>query len=157
VVIGIIQKLLVRLRISNLRQSPKGNGPYYLFLRPSTLDGQPTLIHWNFDFAKYWSQDPSGQSIISPEEQKILGLPEIILEERTWFNSWSEEAYDYIRKYQEIKGFNPNTTDFARSMGVPILEVVTDEDRFEVVDVSKPSATEQSSVSRPNGSADDGE
>jgi hypothetical protein len=106
---------------------------------------------------KYWSQDPSGQSIISPEEQKILGLPEITLEEKMKLNSWPEEAYDYIRQYQEIKGFNPDTTDFARSMGLPILEVVTDEGRFEVVDASKPSTTEQSFVSRPNSCKDDSE
>lgn len=86
----------------------------------------------------------------------MLGLPEITLEERMWFRSWSEEAYDYVRKYQELKGFDPDTTDFARSMEAPILELVTDEDRFEVVNVSK-SPPEQSSASGTDSSKEDSE
>jgi hypothetical protein len=150
VVIGVFHEGDVILYISCLHQSPKGNGPYYVFLRPSIPDGQPNLFPWNFDFTVYWSQDPSGQSIIFLEEQKILGLPEITLDLQVESGSWFEEAYDCIRKYQEIKGFNPNTADFARSMGLPILEVVTDENQFEFVDASKPSTTKQSSVSRPD-------
>ncbi|KAF9260915.1 hypothetical protein L218DRAFT_842153, partial [Marasmius fiardii PR-910] len=72
----------------------------------------------------YWSRDSSGQSVISLEEQKEMGLPGITVDEELTFQHWSEEAYDCLRKYQELRGFDPSTTDFARSLGLPILDVI---------------------------------
>ncbi|KAK1219191.1 hypothetical protein PQX77_018101 [Marasmius sp. AFHP31] len=44
---------------------------------------------------------------------------------------WKAEIYDLVRQWQVAKGFDPTTTDFARSMGHPIVEILPqDDDRF---------------------------
>ncbi|KAF9250312.1 hypothetical protein L218DRAFT_1010644 [Marasmius fiardii PR-910] len=49
-------------------------------------------------------------------------------------NTWWLENYDFMRDLQEAKGFDPTTTEFACSIGIPILEIVYPENnRFEVV------------------------
>ncbi|KAF9260924.1 hypothetical protein L218DRAFT_841226, partial [Marasmius fiardii PR-910] len=106
---------------------PEEDGPYYLFLRRPIL----ARIGWvltsvTCNFLACWSRDPSGQSVFSLEEEEMIGLPEISLEgkgDHVQFSTWSKEVYDFIKKYQELKGFDPSTSQFARSLGLPILEI----------------------------------
>ncbi|EEB96084.1 hypothetical protein MPER_04841 [Moniliophthora perniciosa FA553] len=36
-----------------------------------------------------------------------------------------------MERFQRYKGFDPNTTDYARSLGYPLIQVVGDENRFQ--------------------------
>ncbi|KAL0565576.1 hypothetical protein V5O48_016447 [Marasmius crinis-equi] len=54
--------------------------------------------------------------------------------------SWSNDVYRRIHQYQVARGFDPNTIDFARSIGTDGLiykPIQNDSDRFEEFDVMK--------------------
>ncbi|KAJ8080092.1 hypothetical protein PM082_016920 [Marasmius tenuissimus] len=110
--------------------------PYYLFVFPDgiSLDivfgelAPPESLY-------YWSVDPDGSSRMSEAQCMALGLP-CFCRTRVrpvchgW--QWKVEIYDLVRRWQEAKGFDPTTTDFARSMGYPIVEMLAqDGHRFE--------------------------
>ncbi|KAK1226435.1 hypothetical protein PQX77_010598 [Marasmius sp. AFHP31] len=74
------------------------------------------------DSLYYWSFREDGHSPLTPEVSLSLGLPVL---ERKWFagatdrglhmlRSWPSDAYNVIRRYQILRGFNPATPDFAR-------------------------------------------
>ncbi|KAL0563560.1 hypothetical protein V5O48_018506, partial [Marasmius crinis-equi] len=68
-----------------------------------------------------------------------LGLPlalKIKVSQRAC--SWSNDVYRKIYQYQVARGFDPSTTDFARSIGYddPVYKPIQiDSDRFEEVDM----------------------
>jgi len=71
---------------------------------------------------------------MSKGTQRSLGLPSFTTRlaiGRVW---WSQAAYSAIHQLHVFKGFDPTTTDFARSLGFPILNVVGDEARFEEIE-----------------------
>ncbi|KAF9260923.1 hypothetical protein L218DRAFT_1002240 [Marasmius fiardii PR-910] len=133
---GITPRIDFFPEFQHKKHIPSDSRPYTIFLRPSMSDGQPISSSWIFNSKPYcqWSQDPTGKSIIPPAEQKALGLPYVAVWELHACCIWSEEAYDCIRKYQELNGFDPSTTDFARSLGLPILEVITHVDEVDPMD-----------------------
>ncbi|KAK1219299.1 hypothetical protein PQX77_017988 [Marasmius sp. AFHP31] len=103
--------------------------PIYLFVRPLPFDlhrGDTSSVH-------FWSFDEDGQSPLSHNLCLDFGLP-------TTFDtyqvsesySWSNDAYDSLRQYQLLRGFDPSTTDFARSLGYDknIYQTLSDSDRF---------------------------
>ncbi|KAF9255287.1 hypothetical protein L218DRAFT_1008747 [Marasmius fiardii PR-910] len=110
--------------------------PCYLFVRPFLrfADGFPDMSCWNSGTdLYYWSTDPNGHSAMTDEERVALGLPRYVPKVETYMRTWSLKDYDFIRELQGAKGFDPTTTDFARSLGYPILEILRKESRFEVV------------------------
>ncbi|KAL0571206.1 hypothetical protein V5O48_010756 [Marasmius crinis-equi] len=111
--------------------------PYYLFiLPPSPLSSAPDLESWRRERTLYyWSLDPDGASVMSEEQRISLGLPSYTIKFQSTDLYWPAEVYDFMRLWQEAKGFDPTTTDFARSLGHSILEVLPQQgdDRFETV------------------------
>ncbi|KAF9257154.1 hypothetical protein L218DRAFT_134024 [Marasmius fiardii PR-910] len=113
--------------------------PCYLFLfpPPQIHDGSPDVDAWTSGRnLYYYSFDPDGQSALSDSQRVSLGLPSFITDAVQSASGWSSDVYELIRAWQEVKGFNPNTTDFARSLGLPIMEVMSlneDWERFEVL------------------------
>ncbi|KAF9255288.1 hypothetical protein L218DRAFT_1008748 [Marasmius fiardii PR-910] len=109
--------------------------PVYLFVRPclQLSDGFPDLVSWSSSTdLYYWSADRDGLSKMTEEELVRLDLPCYAPKVTTYLQHWLLEDYDFMRDFQEAKGFDPTTTDFARSIGVSILEVVvTEKERFE--------------------------
>ncbi|KAL0564178.1 hypothetical protein V5O48_017875, partial [Marasmius crinis-equi] len=88
----------------------------------------------------YWSLDPDGQIPLSPDTCHRFGLPTELKLSVTWrIHSWSSEVYRLMYKYQIARGFDPSTTDFARSLGRLIFRPANDSDRFEQVGVGKSS------------------
>ncbi|KAG7087973.1 hypothetical protein E1B28_012013 [Marasmius oreades] len=99
----------------------------YLFVLPppQAVDNSPDVITWiSGKDLYYWSSDPDGQTIM-PESQRVrLGLPSFVPRAQGVYHAWGTDTYDLIRAWQEAKGFDPSTTDFARSLGHPIMEPV---------------------------------
>ncbi|KAF9259156.1 hypothetical protein L218DRAFT_990162 [Marasmius fiardii PR-910] len=80
----------------------------------------------------FWSHDPTGQNPLSWSMCKYLGLPfklslQVIYKQYTW----PTEVYKILHDYQIARGFDPRTTDFARSMGYQPWEVEPLETRFQ--------------------------
>ncbi|KAG7085927.1 hypothetical protein E1B28_003458 [Marasmius oreades] len=72
----------------------------------------------------YLFPDPDGQSVI-PESRRIsLGLPSFGPWVSPVYYIWNTETYDVIRAWQEARGFDPLTTEFARSLGYPIMDPI---------------------------------
>ncbi|KAL0571203.1 hypothetical protein V5O48_008453 [Marasmius crinis-equi] len=120
----------------NDRASSLGQPCYLFVLPPPQLpDATPDLYNWYQQENVYcWSFDPDGNSILSPEQSRALGLPSFTRDVLFPSACWKPEVYDLIRLWQKAKGFDPTTTDFARSMGYPILEVnAPDTSRFKDV------------------------
>ncbi|KAF9254367.1 hypothetical protein L218DRAFT_1009792 [Marasmius fiardii PR-910] len=67
---------------------------------------------------------------MTEEEFAVRGLPRFIPELTVAASAWWQDDYEFVRELQEAKGFDPDTTDFAHAMGVPLLEIVS-EDCFE--------------------------
>ncbi|KAJ8080132.1 hypothetical protein PM082_016960 [Marasmius tenuissimus] len=110
--------------------------PIYLFVLPPPR--QPVHVaFWSQASTEslcYWSVDPDGNRKLSEAQRMALGLPCFQRSQLLPWNSgrWEIEVYDVMRRWQEAKGFDPTTTDFAQSMGHPILEIIPqDEARFE--------------------------
>ncbi|KAK1227724.1 hypothetical protein PQX77_009275 [Marasmius sp. AFHP31] len=110
--------------------------PYYLFILPPPQlpDTTPDVVSWMQAPAEslyYWSVDPDGNSRMPEAHRMELDLPCF----RNCVDpphSWKAEIYDLVRQWQEAKGFDPTTTDFARSLGYPIVEILPqDNDRFD--------------------------
>ncbi|KAF9255434.1 hypothetical protein L218DRAFT_817459, partial [Marasmius fiardii PR-910] len=92
---------------------------------PQRCDGYPNITTWmRGENLYYWSSDPAGGSIM-PESQRLhLGLPSLAPSFLGFdLRSWSIDIYDTIWTWQEMKGFDPTTTEFARSLGFPVMEL----------------------------------
>ncbi|KAL0568914.1 hypothetical protein V5O48_013056 [Marasmius crinis-equi] len=105
----------------------------YLFVAPPSqlpnLNPDSSLRDGN---SYYWSVDPNGKSSLSEEERVSFGLPHFTHGSYSYYSSYPVEVYDFIQRWQEAKGFDPKTTEFARSLGYPILEILSwDEEHFE--------------------------
>ncbi|KAK1215932.1 hypothetical protein PQX77_021444 [Marasmius sp. AFHP31] len=112
----------------------------YLFVLPPPQlpDTSPDLAAWRrapVESLYYWSLDPTGDSRMPKVQRTALGLPSFhqsIEPLCPLGHHWKAEIYDLARQWQEAQGFDPTTTDFARSIGEPILEILPqDENRFE--------------------------
>ncbi|KAI3613054.1 hypothetical protein WG66_001556 [Moniliophthora roreri] len=105
----------------------------FLFVRPvPRLSDDETMWRSWAESAKYfWSFDPFGQKEMSESTRVSLGLPSFETQIEVQFTSWDCCAYKLMERLQIFKDFDPVTTDYARSLGYPILEAVGDDDRFQ--------------------------
>ncbi|KAG7087994.1 hypothetical protein E1B28_012033 [Marasmius oreades] len=89
----------------------------YLFLHPPPhfLDGSPDIHAWRSrkDFY-YYSQDPDGKSVMAEYQLLSFRIPSIVPSVLVSTHSWDADVYDLISVWQERKGSDPTTTDFAR-------------------------------------------
>ncbi|KAJ7723923.1 hypothetical protein B0H16DRAFT_331112 [Mycena metata] len=107
------------LSFSNMADvSPKDG---YLFLCPlSHLRSHDSTHFRNTDFAAYWSLDPSGVERLSHWMATMLGFPSLSFKMKIWSRSWNDSVYTALRQFHSGKGFDPETQDVARHMGVPL-------------------------------------
>ncbi|KAI3621210.1 hypothetical protein WG66_014494 [Moniliophthora roreri] len=125
-----------RLNLSTYRKRNVGiasnESDPYLFVRPipRPSDDETTWRSWT-ESTYFWSLDPSGEEEMLESTRVSLGLPSFRPEINLWYKHWNFETYKVIEKYQRFKGFDPKTTDYARSLGYPLIQVVRDEDRFQ--------------------------
>ncbi|KAG7090100.1 hypothetical protein E1B28_011714 [Marasmius oreades] len=113
--------------------------PIYLILRPSS------------NAVYHWSLDPTGQTPLSPDMCKYLGLPfKLFLEVAPCQESWPTKIYKAVRDYQIVRGFDPASTDFAQSLGYSVYDVVPAENCFqEIVEEQQEIPSESEDVSLP--------
>ncbi|KAI3611659.1 hypothetical protein WG66_007776 [Moniliophthora roreri] len=111
--------------------------PVYLFVHPppTTLS---ELVSWLKRPRYFWSFDKTGQSRLSEEECEWWGLPVLVLSTRhpirVELYSWPTHIYTALQDWQKARGFDPTTSDWARSRGYLELEIVGTEDRFVLVE-----------------------
>ncbi|KAG7090138.1 hypothetical protein E1B28_011746 [Marasmius oreades] len=82
----------------------------------------------------HWSLDPIGQTPLSQDTCKYLGLPfKLSLKVTASQICWPTKIYKAIHDYQIMRGFDPKTTDFVQSFNFPIFDIVPTENRFQEI------------------------
>ncbi|KAL0058753.1 hypothetical protein AAF712_014561 [Marasmius tenuissimus] len=102
--------------------------PCYLFVPPPPQlpNSAPDIEAWlRGENLYYYSFDPEGGSAITEEERTSLGLPSFSSEARVNYAYWDTDVYNFMEQWQEAKGFDYTTTDYAESLGIPVLEVIS--------------------------------
>ncbi|KAF7364409.1 hypothetical protein MSAN_01101700 [Mycena sanguinolenta] len=95
----------------------------YLFIRsPKDFEISLTSFRWP-DCPAYWSLDPSGHNPLTPEKASSLGFPSITLTTKVHVLFWDETAYAGLGKFDECRGFDPESQDLAKELGYPLIEV----------------------------------
>ncbi|KAF7374303.1 hypothetical protein MSAN_00313500 [Mycena sanguinolenta] len=101
------------------RKPPDG----YLFVcSPKDFETGPMSYRWPHRPA-YWSLDSSGDNPLSHEDASSLGFPSIRLLTHVDVLSWDETVYVGLHKFDECKGFNPESQDVAKELGYPLYEI----------------------------------
>ncbi|ESK87962.1 hypothetical protein Moror_10876 [Moniliophthora roreri MCA 2997] len=80
------------------------------------------LVSWMNGHFYFWSFDKTGQSQMSEEECISVRL-----------RLWPAHIYPALRDWQKARGFDPTTSDWARYMGSPEFEILSDLGRFKEV------------------------
>ncbi|KAK1223135.1 hypothetical protein PQX77_013989 [Marasmius sp. AFHP31] len=109
--------------------------PCYLFVPqpPKLPNGAPDIETWlRGENLYYYSYDPEGGSAITEQECTALGLPSYTSQVQVEYAHWEADAYDFMEQWQEAKGFDYSTPDYAKSLGFTIFEgIPQDELRFD--------------------------
>ncbi|KAK1234776.1 hypothetical protein PQX77_002015 [Marasmius sp. AFHP31] len=123
--------------LSDSEACRRSQQPIYLFVRPPPFDldnGDTSSIH-------FWSFDEDGHSPLPCNLCQDFGLPTTFtIYQVSESFSWPNNAYDSLRQYQLLRGFDPSTADFARSLGFDknIFQPLSDSDRFAQVNQELP-------------------
>ncbi|KAI3616933.1 hypothetical protein WG66_004164 [Moniliophthora roreri] len=112
----------------------------YLFLHPLPMS-VTEFVWWMDGHFYFWSFDKTGQSRMSREECERWGLPVLTVSalfevkkcNLLELHSWSTHIYTTLRDWQKARGFDPTTSDWARDMGLPEVEILSDLGRFKEV------------------------
>ncbi|KAJ7679557.1 hypothetical protein DFH06DRAFT_1316461 [Mycena polygramma] len=130
--------------------------PGYLFLCPpkdfESGDGQYRRARYG---DAYWSLDESGIERLSLKEAQDLGFPYVTVCTYIGCSSWDERVYDGLRQVHLAKGFDPESQEVARHLGMPLYQVADGIETCEVIgtDVENPveSTEEDTSLTENSG------
>ncbi|KAK1221652.1 hypothetical protein PQX77_015535 [Marasmius sp. AFHP31] len=119
--------------------------PIYLFICPPPPDffiGETSRLH-------FWSFHEHGQHRLSPESCLDFGLPIEFELQNPSLQSWKNKPYKLIHQYQQLRGFDPTTTDFAQHLGYDayIFQPIHHSDRFMEVDQEDSDSLDESVTS----------
>ncbi|KAJ7902920.1 hypothetical protein B0H13DRAFT_2026042 [Mycena leptocephala] len=111
--------LVVRITITlMLEGNITGLLPGFLFLYcPSPRHSTPAKSQDSSSIA-YWSLDRTGRWRLSPEDARSLGFPAIKADVGVHVKSWDSTVYLFLRQFHEGKGFDPDSEDVARHLGL---------------------------------------
>ncbi|KAJ8092470.1 hypothetical protein PM082_023723 [Marasmius tenuissimus] len=117
--------------------------PIYLFVR-SPRPSSYSASSFQYISSFHWSLQESGDPPLTLEICDNLGLPiELEFSGIDWSSmSWTAAQYKLLRQYQVLRGFDPNTTAFARHVGFNdyAFTPINDSGRFEVVHEGSPAS-----------------
>ncbi|KAL0578867.1 hypothetical protein V5O48_003147 [Marasmius crinis-equi] len=110
---------------SKAKQRRRQKWPIYLFIPQHSA-------------STFWSFDPDGQNAITTDLCHYLGLPISLEQDECWESSCPTEVYKAMETYQIARGFDPNTTEFARHNQFRTFEITEQPftGRFEEIDDS---------------------
>ncbi|KAJ7500252.1 hypothetical protein B0H11DRAFT_1714744, partial [Mycena galericulata] len=98
----------------------------YLFVCPvDNLRTGPTTFRWP-SCPAYWSLDPSGVERLRTDEAERLGFPSIEIVAAVEGFSWDSSVYAGLRKFHQGKGFDPDSGDVARHLGLPLYQLCSE-------------------------------
>ncbi|KAF7364426.1 hypothetical protein MSAN_01103600 [Mycena sanguinolenta] len=116
----LVDLVIFTLKIGKTTLDPPDG---YLFIcSPEDFETGPMSIRWP-DRPAYWSLDPSSSNPLSDGEASSLGFPTITQRTMVVGTFWDETVYAGLRKFDECKGFNPDSQDLAKELGHPLYEV----------------------------------
>ncbi|KAJ6580626.1 hypothetical protein B0H19DRAFT_483050 [Mycena capillaripes] len=117
----IVFKIIIPATTANI---PKG----FLFLCPRThFQAGPLSFTWP-DCPAYWSLDASGTERLSMDEAMRLGFPSLKFTTEIRGLSWDASVYAGLRQFHRGKGFDPDSQDVARHLGLPLFRLVGEVD-----------------------------
>ncbi|KAJ7153829.1 hypothetical protein C8R46DRAFT_1006501 [Mycena filopes] len=97
--------------------------PGYLFLCPEEdFQVGTSSFKWP-DNPAYWSLDASGVERLSTKEATELGFPPLELSTRVQGYAWDASIYAGLRKFHQAKGFDPESQEVARHLGLPLYRL----------------------------------
>ncbi|KAK7452717.1 hypothetical protein VKT23_012117, partial [Stygiomarasmius scandens] len=102
----------------------------FLFIAPviisKALNYSGMSVNWgnNGDDIYYWSSDPAGAHKIPPKMAEALGLPKLIQHTRCWPWVFEDYQYEATRQFQELRGYDPLTQEFAMKHGLPLIDII---------------------------------
>uniref|UniRef100_A0A0W0GA62 Protein kinase domain-containing protein n=1 Tax=Moniliophthora roreri TaxID=221103 RepID=A0A0W0GA62_MONRR len=137
--------------LSRVAYTPLVAAPAYLFIRPipRPSDDVTAWKSWVEGQFYFWSFDPSGQQKISAVTQALLRLPSFTLGLFIVHRYWDSSHYETVKKLHRHCGFDPRKSDLTHSLGLPILEVIGDDDRFRILEEDSSSSSTSSDISEP--------
>ncbi|KAF7331347.1 hypothetical protein MKEN_00012400 [Mycena kentingensis (nom. inval.)] len=92
----------------------------YCFLAPASTVFQPDNL---IASVAYWSMDPTGNERLSTADARRLGLPELSISAYIQGTKYPDAFYDEIDAFHRAKGFDPDSADVARHLGLPVFEL----------------------------------
>ncbi|KAK7033911.1 hypothetical protein VNI00_012535 [Paramarasmius palmivorus] len=115
------------------QESPDLPREVFLFILPvpRPSDGTAAWKSWMDSEKYFWSFNSFGRGTESNATQAFTRLPSFECTISIRHDYWNYGHYDAMRMLHEAEGFRPTTTDLARSVGLPLLEAVRDDDWFE--------------------------
>ncbi|KAJ6512553.1 hypothetical protein C8R45DRAFT_1152250 [Mycena sanguinolenta] len=108
------------LSFSTTSKVPPNGG--YLFLCPLAHLGTPDGSFRPPTVASYWSLDPAGLQRLTHQKAQTLGFPRVEFKMKVWTQTWDESVYAGLRQFHGGKGFDPDSQDVARLMGLLLYE-----------------------------------
>ncbi|KAK7028996.1 hypothetical protein VNI00_014706, partial [Paramarasmius palmivorus] len=151
----ILTGFLLHFERTSPQKNPNIPQNVYLFIQPVPCPSDDKAIwrSWMEHEKYFWSFDPLGREMVPELVEARSGLPSFTSGMVAWDASWSFGHYAAIQKLHTSKGFDSTTTDLAISLGLFILEVIGDENRFKALEESSyhtlPSASDKLQGEKP--------
>ncbi|KAJ7036911.1 hypothetical protein C8F04DRAFT_1093827 [Mycena alexandri] len=121
----LIDRIYFTITIGNARGDPPAG---FLFIRPrEDFRIGPTSFGWP-NCPVYWSLDPEGAEVLSPEEAARLGFPSFQLATQVHGKCWDASVYGGLHKFHQAKGFDPDSQEVALHLGHPLYRLLSDVD-----------------------------
>ncbi|KAJ7018580.1 hypothetical protein C8F04DRAFT_1151066 [Mycena alexandri] len=97
----------------------------YLFLCPLTHLQSGTPMGFRFpECVAYWSPDPWGLQRLSVESAQSLGFPSRVLSVHLSGHRWDNAVYAGLRQFHLGRGFDPESQEVARYLGIPLYQLL---------------------------------
>ncbi|KAJ6450168.1 hypothetical protein C8R45DRAFT_120556 [Mycena sanguinolenta] len=97
----------------------------YVFLCPPEHFRTGPLSYKIPDSPVYWSFDPAGADRLSMEEAAQFGFPSVHMSTKVEGQSWDASVYAGLRRFNEVKGFDPDSQDAARYWNLGLYQSST--------------------------------